>query len=148
MAIGNGVKSESPIRRRVPVGNNLYFDYDASSDRVETPSQPRSPTPDQPLMIASVPTATVDEVGDYIPFKQSRLKGQVNPLRPPLEVETVLIGRALGQHTDYLFGVGFRVLGDGRVEAEFVDGVQEFDSYKNFENDVTKMLTTSAGARC
>jgi hypothetical protein len=39
-------------------------------------------------------------VGQFIPFKQFRLQGQVNPLHPPIHVETVLIGRALDQRRD------------------------------------------------
>jgi len=50
---------------------------------------------------------------------QSRLEGQINPLRPPLHVETVLIGRALGQLTGYLFGVGLRVRDDGTLRLNF-----------------------------
>ncbi len=62
---------------------------------------------------------TDHKVGVLVPFKQSRLKGQINPSRPPLQVETVLIGRALGQAIGYLHGVGFRVKPDGCLEAEF-----------------------------
>lgn len=73
----------------------------------------------------------------HIPFKQVRLKGQINPLRPPLHVETVLIGRALGQQTGYLFGVGFRIRDDGYVEGEFVEGAEKFTSFEKFQEEVS-----------
>jgi hypothetical protein len=75
-------------------------------------------------------------VGMHIPFKQVRLKGQINPLKPPLHVETVLIGRALGQQTGYLFGVGFRIRDDGYVEGEFIEGAEKFTSFEKFREEV------------
>jgi hypothetical protein len=154
MTIGDAVKSGNPIRHSVPVGHNLYFEYEDSLHHSVTPFHPQSST-DQPLtLLPSGPTATIDptttvhEIGDYVPFKQSRLKGQVNPLQPPLHVETVLIGRALGQATGYLFGVGFRVLDGGHVEAEFLDSVQVFDSYETFKNEVADMLQELIGSSC
>jgi hypothetical protein len=102
------------------------------------------------MQLASVPPAATDDrvpktdgvgrIGDYVPFKQSRLKGQTNPLRPPLHVETVLIGRALGQATGYLLGVGFRVRDDGYLEAEFADGTRKFDTYEKFKIEVTALV--------
>ena len=86
------------------------------------------------------------KIGDYVPFKQSRLKGQANPLRPPLHVETVLIGRALGQPTGYLFGVGFRVRDDGYLEAEFADGIRKFDTYEKFKIEVTELVGRNESA--
>jgi len=71
--------------------------------------------------------------GLHVPFKQVRLKGQINPLKPPLHVETVLIGRALGQPTGYLAGVGFRIRDDGYVEGEFEHGAEKFLSFGDFE---------------
>jgi hypothetical protein len=145
------------IKRRVSVGNGLRFDYEVSPHRAfldkaqsvndgTVPSQ-TPPSNDRPsILVASVlETSTpkmqgTGNVGDFVPFKQSRLKGTVNPLRPPLHVETVSIGRALGQPTGYLFGVGFRVRDDGYVEAEFVDGVRKFDTYKKFEIEVTDLI--------
>jgi hypothetical protein len=78
--------------------------------------------------------------GLHIPFKQVRLKGQINPLKPPLHVETVLIGRALGQQTGYLAGVGFRIRDDGYVEGEFEHGAEKFLSFGDFEKAVKNCL--------
>jgi hypothetical protein len=72
----------------------------------------------------------------HIPFKQMRSEGTFNPLKPPLHVETVLIGRALGQQTGYLDGVGFRMRDDGYVEGEFLHGVEKFDSFEDFAKAV------------
>jgi hypothetical protein len=150
------------IRRRVPVEGGLVFDYEISSHRAflakmvgqtgsaaerVTPSVTPLPNDQRPTQLASAPPATPDSVsrangtgkiGDYVPFKQSRLTGQTNPLRPPLHVETVLIGRALGQPTGYLRGIGYRVRDDGYVEAEFGDGVRKFDTYEKFKIEVAK----------
>jgi hypothetical protein len=78
--------------------------------------------------------------GLHIPFKQVRLKGQINPLKPPLHVETVLIGRALGQRTGYLAGVRFRIRDDGYVEGEFEHGAEKFLSFGDFEKAVKNCL--------
>jgi len=80
----------------------------------------------------------------HIPFKQVRLKGQINPLKPPLHVETVLIGRALGQQTGYLFGVGFRIRDDGYVEGEFVEGAEKFTSFEKFREEVSCRLAKNS----
>jgi hypothetical protein len=81
--------------------------------------------------------------GNFIPFKQVRLQGQANPLRPPIHVETVLIGRALGQSTGYRSGVGFRIRDDGYVEAEFSDGVRKYNSFAEFELDIATRVKAS-----
>jgi hypothetical protein len=152
------------IRRRVSIENSLHFEYEVSPHRaflkkmaenakaVNANSallQTLPPDHEPSVQLASVPPIPTDEapttdraseIGDYIPFKQSRLKGQINPLRPPVHVETVLIGRALGQPTGYLFGVGFRVRDDGYVEAEFASGVRKFDTYWKFEIEVTNLV--------
>jgi hypothetical protein len=152
------------IRRRVTIENGLRFDYEISphraflakmaegvADVIESaaPSQIAPPNDAPPTQFISAPPPTMapvpttdgaGRIGDYVPFKQSRLKGQINPLRPPLHVETVLIGRALGQPTDYLFGVGFRVRDDGYVEAEFADGVRKFDTYERFKTEITHLV--------
>ena len=78
--------------------------------------------------------------GFHIPFKQVRLNGQINPLKPPLHVEAVLIGRALGQQTGYLAGVGFRIRDDGYVEGEFEHGAEKFLSFGDFEEAVKSWL--------
>lgn len=144
-------------RRQVVVEGGLVFDYEVSPHRRflakiaeqresaignGTPSS-ASPVDDKPsVQLGSVRAATGDPAsstnsasgaGHYVPFKQSRLKGQTNPLRPPIHVETVLIGRALGQSTGYLSGVGFRVRDDGYVEAEFANGIRKFETYEGFE---------------
>ena len=152
------------IRRRVSIENGLHFDYEVSPHRAflakmaekeksanasaassETLPVNDEPSMQLPLLSASTmdPAPSTDgarKIGDYVPFKQSRLKGQTNPLRPPLQVETVLIGKALGQPTGYLFGVGFRVRDDGYLEAEFADGIRKFDTYEEFKIKVTDLF--------
>jgi hypothetical protein len=154
------------IRRRVPVEDGLVFDYEVSPHRAfltkaaeqtegpteqVTPAETSSPAdtasdqlpPEQSARTNSVSGG--DRIGIFVPFKQSRLRGQTNPLRPPLHVETVLIGRALGQHTGYLSGVGFRVRDDGYVEAEFADGVRKFDTYEKFEIEIASPKRNESG---
>jgi hypothetical protein len=119
-------------------------------------SQPPPPDDEPSMQLASVPPAAMDDrvpktdgvgkIGNYVPFKQSRLKGQTNPLRPPLHVETVLIGRALGQPTGYLLGVGFRLRDDGYVEAEFADGIRKFDTYEKLKIEVTHLARRNESA--
>jgi hypothetical protein len=105
-----------------------------------TPSkEPLVPLMLLPSIDSLAGTGDVDQVGDYVPFKQSRLKGQINPLRPPLQVETVLIGRALHERAGYLRGLGFRVRDDQQVEAEFPSGIRTFKTYAQFEREVTRM---------
>jgi hypothetical protein len=157
------------IKRRVSIQNGLYFDYEVDPHRAflakmgektknahpgtVPQTSPRNDAASVPL--TSLPPATANlvpatdgasKVGDYVPFKQSRLKGQTNPLRPPLHVETVLIGRALGQPTGYLFGVGFRVRDDGYLEAEFAAGVRKFDTYEKFKTEVTALAGRNESA--
>jgi hypothetical protein len=151
--------SVKKIRRRVSVRKTLYFDYEISpyraflekiagteninktaalsahsaSDSVVA-TQPGASSPQSlPKVTAG---AGADKLGDYVPFRQSRLKGQSNPLRPPFHVETVLIGRALGQPTGYLLGIGFRIRDDGYVEAEFNEGITKYDTYEEFKADI------------
>jgi len=142
---------EARIRRRTLVENNLYFEYEVSphwailarisevsaSDLSGVISSPQ-PLGESPAQSdCALPTNTTKvPVGMHIPFKQVRLKGQINPLKPPLHVETVLIGRALGQQTGYLFGVGFRIRDDGYVEGEFVEGAEKFTSFERFREEV------------
>lgn len=140
------------IRRRILVENNLYFEYEVSPHReilariFEVSASDLSGVTSSPQSLGEPPAqfsdcalpanATKLPVGMHIPFKQVRLKGQVNPLKPPLHVETVLIGRALGQQTGYLFGVGFRVRDDGYVEGEFAEGAEKFTSFEKFREEV------------
>jgi len=151
---------EARIRRRIPVENNLYFEYEVSPHRAilarisevsandlsGVTSSPRSlgESP-APFSDCALPTNTTKvPVGMHIPFKQVRLKGQINPLKPPLHVETVLIGRALGQQTGYLFGVGFRIRDDGYVEGEFVEGAEKFTSFEKFREEVSCRLAKNS----
>ena len=143
---------EARIRRRTLVENNLYFEYEVSPHRAilarmsEVSASDLSGVTSSPQSLAEPPAQFSDcapptnttkvPVGMHIPFKQVRLKAQINPLRPPLHVETVLIGRALGQQTGYLFGVGFRIRDDGYVEGEFVEGAEKFTSFEKFREEV------------
>jgi hypothetical protein len=144
------------IKRCIQIESNLYFEYEVSPHRVilarisdltandvsdagsqckpsqEVPS--RSSNREVPLDRLQATT------GLHIPFKQVRLKGQINPLKPPLHVETVLIGRALGQQTGYVAGVGFRIRDDGYVEGEFEHGPEKFLSFEDFEKAVKNSL--------
>jgi hypothetical protein len=117
------------IKRRVQVETNLYFEYQVSPHRAILARRSEVEAKDLSGEIISCqasnefPSQNSDDeaqldrskrvAGFHIPFKQVRLKGQINPLKPPLHVETVLIGRALGQQTGYLAGVGFRIRDDG-----------------------------------
>jgi hypothetical protein len=149
------------IRRRVSVEKTLYFEYDISPLRAflekifETLEKIAGIQKTARVLAQSVDgsivakrsgdpsaqtwpkaTAGADKLGYYVPFKQSRLKGGSNPLRPPFHVETVLIGRALRQRTGYLYGIGFRIRDDGYVEAEFNEGIKKYDTYEQFEADI------------
>jgi hypothetical protein len=136
------------IRRRVKVQGNLYFEYEISPHRAILAR--RSEVGLRDSIGATIPCQTPNDnaqldrskrvTGFHIPFKQVRLKGQINPLKPPLHVETVLIGRALGQQTGYLAGVGFRIRDDGYVEGEFERGAEKFLSFGDFEQAVKSCL--------
>lgn len=142
----------STSKRRVQIDGGLYFEYEVSPHRVILAR--RSKVEANDLSSKTITCLASDELssqnsdneaqfdrskrasGFCIPFKQVRLKGQVNPLKPPLHVETVLIGRALGQPTGYLAGVGFRIRDDGYVEGEFERGTEKFISFEDFEKAV------------
>jgi hypothetical protein len=145
------------IRRRVKVAKPLFFEYEisphrallaksgvnaayttANHDTSETTARQLSQDASQELTSAS----RGKTVGTFIPFKQVRLQGKVNPPRPPIHVETALIGRALGQPTGYRSGVGSRIRDDGYVEAEFAEGVRKYTSLAEFELDI------AAPAKC
>ena len=146
------------IKRRIQIENDLYFEYEVSPHRAilarrsevndlsgATISRQAS---NEFLSQSSNDDAQLDGskrvTGLHIPFKQVRLKGQINPLKPPLHVETVLIGRALGQQTGYLAGVGFRIRDDGYVEGEFMHGAEKFLSFGDFEKAVKRCLKKSS----
>jgi hypothetical protein len=138
-------------KRRIQIDNDLYFEYEVSPHRAilarrsqveandlrgAVPCQASNKLQSQNLDDEAKFHRNKSATGFNIPFKQVRLKGQINPLRPPLHVETVLIGRALGQQTGYLAGVGFRIRDDGYVEGEFAHGTEKFLSFRDFEKVV------------
>jgi hypothetical protein len=140
------------IKRRVQIESGLYFEYEISPHRAILARRSKIKASD--LSGANISCQASDDfpaqnsncepqtdgskrvTGLHIPFKQVRLKGRINPLKPPLHVETVLIGRALGQPTGYLAGVGFRIRDDGYVEGEFEHGAERFLSFEDFEKAV------------
>jgi hypothetical protein len=144
------------IKRRVQVEGNLYFEYEVSPHRAILARRSEVEANELRGEIISrqasneLPSRNSDDesqldrskrvAGLHIPFKQVRLKGQINPLKPPLHVETVLIGRALGQPTGYLAGVGFRIRDDGYVEGEFEHRAEKFLSFEDFEKAVKNCL--------
>lgn len=143
------------IKRRIQVQGNLYFEYEVRPHRAilkrisdltaDEGSETRDQSnPPQPISRSLERALSLDKMqattAMHVPFKQVRLKGQINPLKPPLHVETVLIGRALGQQTGYLAGVGFRIRDDGYVEGEFIHGAEKFLSFEEFEHAVKRGL--------
>jgi hypothetical protein len=139
------------IRRRVEIDKALHFEYEVSphraflariadvASRTHQGANPPSSTGSQyPAVPPTAKHTKPSKVGGYVPFKQARLSGQINPLRPPLHVETVLIGRALGQPTGYCFGVGYRIRDDGYVEAELNSGIEKYESFAEFKEEITK----------
>lgn len=147
---------QAQIKRRVQVDANLYFEYEVSPHRAilarisELSAKDLADLTSSPQQLGQAAMQVSERAlagstgttptGMHIPFKQVRLKGQVNPLKPPLHVETVLIGRALGQQTGYLLGVGFRIRDDGYVEGEFAEGAQKFTSFEKFREEVSCRL--------
>lgn len=139
------------IKRCIKIECDLYFEYEVSPHRAILARRSQVEAND---LSGAVPCQASIELqsqnsddkakldrckgatGFHIPFKQVRLKGQINPLKPPLHVETVLIGRALGQQTGYLAGVGFRIRDDGYIEGEFEHGTEKFLSFGDFEKAV------------
>ncbi len=153
LRLGGGMTT---IKRRLQIEKDLYFEYEVSPHRailarifeVKATDLSDATTsckaPNEFLSEGSNDDAQLDGskrvTGLHIPFKQVRLKGQINPLKPPLHVESVLIGRALGQQTGYLAGVGFRIRDDGYVEGEFEHGAEKFLSFGDFEKAVKSCL--------
>ena len=147
------------IKRLVKVEGDLYFEYEISPHRAILARRSEAMATELNGTIISCQAsnevsgqdlkARVEAdnskrvTGRHIPFKQVRLKGQINPLKPPLHVETVLIGRALGQQTGYLAGVGFRIRDDGYVEGEFEHGIEKFPFFRDFEQAVKSRLKNS-----
>ena len=133
------------IKPCIKVLDDLYFEYEVSPHRAilarrseveaiscQASNELTSQNSDDEAQLDRSRRVT----GFHIPFKQVRLNGQINPLKPPLHVETVLIGRALGQQTGYLAGVGFRIRDDGYVEGEFEHRAEKFLSFEDFEKAV------------
>jgi hypothetical protein len=151
------------IKRRIKIEGNLYFEYEVSPHRAILARRSEVEANDLSIETASCLASNefssehlndntlLDKskkaAGFHIPFKQVRLKGQINPLKPPLHVETVLIGRALRQPTGYLAGVGFRIRDDGYVEGEFEHGTQKFLSFGDFEKAVKACLKQTSDGK-
>ena len=106
------------LKRRIQIESNLYFEYEVSPHRAILARKSEVEADDlSGAILNEFPSQKSNDeaqlgrskrvTGLHIPFKQVRLKGQINRLKPPLHVETVLMGRALGQETGYLAGVGF-----------------------------------------
>lgn len=121
------------IRRKVSNTMGLFLEYEVSRHRAFFPRSTGIASKD-----ASSRIIADKQVDAFVPFKQSRLKGHANPLRPPLHVETVLIGRTLQQETGYFRGIGFRIRDNGCVEAEFSEGIEEFGSVDQFQKEVLR----------
>jgi hypothetical protein len=144
-------------KRRVKIEKDLFFEYEVSPHRAmlarisgisaglvnERASAAKRLKRDIDEATHEFTSSTNAKTGMHIPFRQIRSTGNINPLKPPLHVETVLIGRALGQPTGYLAGVGFRIRDDGYVEGEFLHGVEKFDSFEELVRSVTQRLPRS-----
>lgn len=131
------------IKRCIKIEGGLFFEYEVSPhrrllDRISGTLADPDPSSETPK---GSPEITI--TGMHVPFRQIRSIGHVNPLKPPIDVETVLIGRALGQEVGYRHGVGFRIRDDGYVEGEFLHGVEKFDSFEAFVRSVKKRLHRS-----
>ena len=131
-------------KRRDKIEKDLFFEYEVSPHRAilarisgasTNSSNEKALHPEGPPEIAIT--------GMHIPFRQIRSIGHINPLNPPIDVETVLIGRALGQEVGYLHGIGFRIRDDGYVEGEFLHGVEKFDSFDELVRSVKRRLPRS-----
>lgn len=126
------------IKRRVRIEKDLYFEYEVSPHRAILARIHGVLTNSSDLHPKRDPETPV--TGMLIPFRQIRSIGQFNPLKPPIDVETVLIGRALGQEVGYLHGVGFRIRDDGYVEGEFLHGIEKFNSFDELVRSVKRRL--------
>jgi hypothetical protein len=139
-------------KRRVQIEKNLFYEYEVSPHRAilawisgisaSRLNETIDDSKKEEAVRSTHPEVSAfdSKTGMHVPFTQFRSKGEINPLKPPLHVETVLIGRALGQETGYLAGVGFRIRDDGYVEGEFLDGVEKFDSFEEFTEVVKSRL--------
>lgn len=131
-------------KRRVEIEKGLFFEYEVSPHRAilaRISGVSTNPPSEKALRPEGIPKKPI--TGMHVPFRQMRSIGQINPLKPPIDVETVLIGRALGQEVGYRHGIGFRIRDDGYVEGEFLHGVEKFDSFEAFVRTVKKRLPRS-----
>ena len=141
-------------KRRVQIEKDLFFEYEVSPHRLilERVSTVSGKAADEKGLGRGVRSAAnkssssgLTGAGTHIPFRQIRSVGHFNPLKPPLDLETVLIGRALGQDAGYVHGVGFRIRDDGYVEGEFSHGVEKFDSFNELVRSIKRRLVRSPG---
>jgi hypothetical protein len=131
-------------KRRVKIEKDLFFEYEVSPHRAilaRISSASTNSSNERPLRSEGVREKTI--TGMHVPFRQIRSTGHINPLKPPIDVETVLIGRALGQEVGYFHGIGFRIRDDGYVEGEFLNGVEKFDSFDELVRSVKRRLPGS-----
>ena len=140
-------------KRRVQIEKDLFFEYEVSPHRsiLERVSTISGKAADGKRLKQDVhnpadksSTSGLTVTGTHIPFKQLRSVGHFNPLKPPLDLETVLIGQALGQEVGYLHGIGFRIRDDGYVEGEFLHGVEKFRSFNELVRSVKRGLPKSS----
>ena len=131
-------------KRRVKIEKDLFFEYEVTAHRAilaRISSVSTNSSKERPLRPEGAREKTI--TGMHVPFRQTRSIGHINPLKPPIDVETVLIGRALGQEVGYLHGIGFRIRDDGYVEGEFLHGVEKFDSFDELVRSVKRRLPRS-----
>ena len=148
-----GAGKKNPMtKRRVQIEKDLFFEYEVSPhhsilERISTISgktlEGKRLKQDIQNAADKSSSSGLMMTGTHIHFKQMRSVGHFNPLKPPLDLETVLIGRALGQEVGYLHGVGFRIRDDGYVEGEFLHGVEKFDSFDELVRSVKRRLAKS-----
>jgi hypothetical protein len=130
-------------KRRVKIEKDLFFEYQVSPHRAilaRISGASAYPANEKTSTSKQSPERPIN--GMPIPFRQIRSIGNINPLKPPLHLETVLIGRALGQEVGYLHGVGFRIRDDGYVDGEFLHGVEKFNSFEELVRSVKRRLPT------
>ena len=128
-------------KRRVKIEKDLFFEYEVTAHRAilaRISGVSKNSSNERPVHPEGAPEITI--TGTHIPFRQIRSTGHINPLKPPIDVETVLIGRALGQEVGYLHGIGFRIRDDGYIEGEFLHGVEKFDSLEELIRSVKRRL--------
>jgi hypothetical protein len=131
------------IKRRVQIEKDLFFEYEVSPHRLILERVSAVSGRGAGITLHKNASTGLAIAGTHIPFKQLRSVGHFNPLKPPLDLETVLIGRALGQQAGYVHGVGYRIRDDGYVEGEFLQGIEKFGSFDEFVRSVKGCLPRS-----